>query len=474
MVKLSKKALFLFIVFLLFSSVFCMCITAFAETEEPLYSITQDAQADAVVEEKAEELDVEPESVNGWRTEGKHKLYYVDNVPLKYLQTIDGKSYYFNSSGYMLTGLITFKDGIRYFATNGVMQTGWQKVNNKYYYFKKTGFAALYSQKLNGNTYYFNSKGEMVTGFLKFSKTGKTCYYNANGAMVTGWRYIGGKWYYFKSDGAMALYTNNIDGKTYYFNSKGVMHIGWLKYKNGEWRYFNTSGAMVKNDWIGYQYYVNGSGNWVPGKAMPINIALGVKKSSVISWMTSHEKDKYYLTTPYAGRKATGSSSSIYGWNPTGCIRPNGRYSGNNPGLNCAGFVADVFAYSGAGWSNVEKIGTVSRSYISATAWYNYVQNNKLKYYWFDSIDAALQSGKLHKGDVIYFQPKSSSKDAYGNPSETHMGFFWGNTSNENRLWHSSWNVAKGLPGAGTLTNGNQISVLSPLCVSSVYVFPLE
>ena len=81
---------------------------------------------------------------------------------------------------------------------------------------------------------------------------------------------------------------------------------------------------------------------------------------------------------------------------------------------------------------------------------------------------------KLKKGDIVYFKVVSGGKDRYGNPSDSHIGFFWGDTPSDNKYWHSSWNAAYGVEGAGTLVNGNQISVLSPFCVSYVYVFPLS
>lgn len=141
----------------------------------------------------------------------------------------NGKIYYFNDAGYMVTGWQTLnysgndymilEGGDIYFASNGAMQFRWSKIGGKWYYFNKSGV--------------------MKTGWLK---SGSNWYYlKSSGAMVTGWYQVGSKWYYF--------------------NSSGVMQANkWV----GNY-YLTSSGAMATNTWIG-NYYVGADGKWVKGK----------------------------------------------------------------------------------------------------------------------------------------------------------------------------------------------------------------
>ena len=422
--------------------------------------------------------------------DGETVMYIRNGAPLVGLKSVDGKTYYFDEGGLMVTGFAEINGSTYHFGTDGVMtrysaviggksyyfygdgrmHRGWItfRSNGKRRYYNTDGVMVRYSYTVNGKAYYFNGDGWMQTGWITF-QDGKKHYYQSGGAMAVGWLKIGGRWYYFDKDGAMARYSRTIDGQDYYFNGSGVMVTGWIRF-SGKYRYYYSNGSMAKNDWVGYRYYVDGNGYWVKNKAVPVNIALGVKRDSVVRWLSSHETDSYYLGTPYAAPNANSPSTKKYGWNIVGCIRPNGRYTGRYPGMNCGGFVADALTYGGAGWSNLEKLGS---NYHRASVWYSYVMNNHLLYYRFSSVEQALRSGKLSKGDIIFFKPLSSGKDRYGNASDYHMGFFWGNSASDNRFWHSSWNIAVGVPGAGTLKNGNQISVLSPMCDSEVYVFPL-
>ena len=351
------------------------------------------------------------------------------------------------------------------------VQPHWIYQNRNWYYILANGEKAKYWLNVDGEQYYLNSKGEMKTGWL-YCK-GSWYYFNRSGAMVRGWRYINGNWYFFNSNGTMKQYWLKDGGKWYYLNSSGAMVTGWL-YCSKDYYYFYSNGSMASNCWINYRYYVNGNGEWVY-RQRTLDLMMHTDRAHVVAWLSSHENDSYYIGTPYAGRNASSGPSKIYGWNPTGCIRPYGRYAGYNPGMNCTGFVADVLAYSGAGWDIIEQqVGKNGRNYIGATAWFNYAMQNNALYYHFDTISEALNSGKLKKGDIIYFKPYTFGRDRYGNGGDTHMGIFWGNTSGDNRFWHSTAGSARGVEGAGTLSRGNQISVLSPPCVSEVYVFPLS
>ena len=68
-----------------------------------------------------------------------------------------------------------------------------------------------------------------------------------------------------------------------------------------------------------------------------------------------------------------------------------------------------------------------------------------------------MRAEKREKGDVIYFEPVSWEEE----DADCHIGFFWGDNSNDNRFWHS----------ASIPSSGNQISQLVAKSRSTVYLF---
>ena len=138
-------------------------------------------------------------------------------------EAINGVWYYFDQSGWMVTGWLKKPEGWYYLnPSTGAMATGWASIN--------------------GEWYFFNSAGRMVTGWL--SRPSGWYYLSDSGAMATGWQYIRNAWYYLEE-------------------GNGNMVTGWKQVGNN-WYYLQSSGAMAANTWIG-DYYVNGSGVWVQG-----------------------------------------------------------------------------------------------------------------------------------------------------------------------------------------------------------------
>ena len=149
-----------------------------------------------------------------------------------------------------------------YFDTSGYMVTGWQKINDKFYYFNASG--AMVKNTWVGN-YYLGSDGIMLTN--TFTPDGY--YVDANGVWSTSkWIQSGNRWWYRHYDGT---YTTNdfevIGNQTYYFDSNGYMLTGWQKIK-GNYYFFNTSGAMVTNAWVG-NYYLGSDGIMLTNTTTP-------------------------------------------------------------------------------------------------------------------------------------------------------------------------------------------------------------
>ena len=132
------------------------------------------------------------------------------------------------------TGWKKGSDGKWYYYENGVAAKGWKQVDGKWYYLdSSTGAMKQWYQTVNGKNYYFNSKGEMVTGWVKFNESGKWHYYKADGSEATGWFNDGKGWYYANAKGEMQ---NNM----------------WIQ-KNSKWYYLTNSGKMATNMSIIYK-----------------------------------------------------------------------------------------------------------------------------------------------------------------------------------------------------------------------------
>jgi N-acetylmuramoyl-L-alanine amidase len=116
-----------------------------------------------------------------------------------------GKTYYFDSNGYKLTGWQILNKKRYYFSVkDGHMLTGLQKIGTKYYYLSsQDGHMMTGLQTIGSKKYYFNTK---------------------TGVMMTGWQIIGGKKYYFSvKDGRMLTGRQWIGGRIYTFTKDGVL-----------------------------------------------------------------------------------------------------------------------------------------------------------------------------------------------------------------------------------------------------------
>ena len=198
---------------------------------------------------------------------------------------------------------------------------------------------------------------------------------------------------------------------------------------------------------------------------------LGITRSDVIQWLSSHENDDYYLGTPYAYRVGDvindqevpytfGASGSEWGLWPVGnaiypyIYSPNGDVAeGCVPQMNCGGFVHHVLthAINKNGTENqttkeqlslLERMfGSSGMGYAGAYSFYLAMYGAGVRTYNYTTIDSMLDSGILEKGDIIilggigYY---GYSYDVFGNYSDWHIGFFWGDEPDDNVFWHST------------------------------------
>ena len=118
------------------------------------------------------------------------------------------------------------------------------------------------SMTIKGRTYRFDSSGYMRTGWVL--DKGYWYYHDGSGAQLTGWISTGGYWYHLGSGGAMEIGWVRVGDTWYYLGASGAMTTGWQNIE-GSWYYMDSSGAMLTGThWInGAQRTFNSSGVWI-------------------------------------------------------------------------------------------------------------------------------------------------------------------------------------------------------------------
>ena len=183
--------------------------------------------------------------------------------------------------------------------------------------------------------------------------------------------------------------------------------------------------------------------------------SVGVTRESIVRELEAHEDDNYYLGTPYAG----GDAQS-----------PNGdaSYNSGAAGMNCAGFISYVLRKAGLDVETTMEImhRTPVNQYGSglpydwlagASNYKNLVENGNISAYAFRTKQELLSSGLAEKGDIILMW-WSNSPGADG--ADNHIGFFWGEASDDDVMWHSGTEPS----------SGNQISEITPKTPGSFYI----
>ena len=183
--------------------------------------------------------------------------------------------------------------------------------------------------------------------------------------------------------------------------------------------------------------------------------SVGVTRESIVRELEAHENDDFYLGTKYVG----GDAQS-----------PNGdaSYNSGTVGMNCAGFISYVLRKAGLDAETTMEImhRTPVNQYGSglpydwlagASNYKNLIENGNISAYAFRTKQELLSSGLAEKGDIILMW-WSNSPGADG--ADNHIGFFWGEASDDDVMWHSGTEPS----------SGNQISAITPKTPGSFYI----
>ena len=236
-----------------------------ASSSVPTTSTTNPSETPAKKEEdKAPEVKKE-----GWVLEENHWRFYENNAPVLNWKKIQGKWYYFNKDGIMLSD--TIFDGYILTSSGAMVDSGWSKLQDKWYYANAYGKISQQKwEKIGGVWYYFDQDGVMLSntifdGYL-FTNSGAMAenswvkqdgqwyYALASGKLIKNkWDKISDTWYYFNKDAIMA--SNQWQGSYYLKDSGAMAEKEWIFDKNyNSWFYLKSGGVYAAREWIGSYY----------------------------------------------------------------------------------------------------------------------------------------------------------------------------------------------------------------------------
>ena len=276
-------------------------------TEESGWKIETIPEDDSVDRENENKKPIIESVQIGWvETEAGKKYLDETGNPLKGMQTIEGKLYYFDiEEGVLQFGWINVFEK-RYFASeSGVLY------RNQLIWFGKTAYcmgtdgSIQYGiVNLNGTIYHIDEKsGQLIQKSGWIEKDGEKYFANANGVLYQNQLIWFGKTAYCMGmDGSVQYGIAQAGGKYYHTDEKSgqlIQKAGWVE-KNGKKYYASAMGQMYQNQFIAFGttwYYCGNDAAIVTGKQVVGGVVYNFDSNGIMKkeggW-GEHNGNKYY------------------------------------------------------------------------------------------------------------------------------------------------------------------------------------
>ena len=340
-------------------------------------------------------------SDGSFKTDSKGKYYeYSDGTRLKNcFQTINTRTYYFKSDGYVAKGLTTIDGDLYLFNTStGVMCKGWVTYKgNKYYFDEEDGYAYSEWEEIGGHYYYFAPKTHIMAKGFYWVKS-KKHYFDENGVEKFGWITVGGKKYYLDEYGVVQYGWQLLGGRKYYFDSEGALVTGNVKIDGIVYRFdtngvfrgkatgtaaaatgtsgTSSTGTTVKKGWR------MENGRWYYYKN-------GVKQTG---WLRLGKDPKRVFYLGSNGVMRTGwltIGGSKYFFNDEGVLQKGWlKYNGDLYFLQSNGKLKKGWLKYNGAWYYLQSNGKLKKGWLKLNGiWYYLQSNGKMKTGWFRDSD---------------------------------------------------------------------------------------
>lgn len=207
---------------------------------------------------------------NTWvKWNGEWYYFGSNGAGLNGIQTVNGKTYYFDEGKMIVKSSITADKKLYVCKADGSLaelkNNAWTQIEGKWYYVQNNVICRNTVAKI-GNAYYgFDENGAMRTNQLFHISDDReyTCFAKSDGKLaVNSWMSDGTSWYYFGKDGRSMLGLQTIKGKKYYFGYRGEMAENEAVESGGTRYIAKADGTLVQaanNAWTqadGNWYYV--------------------------------------------------------------------------------------------------------------------------------------------------------------------------------------------------------------------------
>ena len=236
------------------------------------------------------------EAKTGFYNDGKGMTYYTTagNKAKSAFVTVAGNTYYFDYTGYMVTGPNTINSKFYYFLPNGAMlkdaikqdelgrsvyygKTGamykatdksqWfamtdSRGQQRFRHFDRFGIMSVGLVTINGSVQYYDEEGFQVKGEFVTDKDGQTRYFDEGSGNLVKDRFLNkdGKWYYLDDKGLLVKGAQTIKGQKLYFDTKTGAQVkgDFVADKDGNLTFYSgDSGQMVQSD-----FFSTGNNAW--------------------------------------------------------------------------------------------------------------------------------------------------------------------------------------------------------------------